>query len=151
MKDAAQAVQVPTAALLERLFRTGSFDHFLQQNEISMQREPFHRYLCTLCEHKGLVREHVIRCADIERGYGHQIFRGIREPSRDKVLQLAFGLGLDVQGAQSLLRAAEKSPLYPRLQRDAAILFCLHRGETLVQAQLLLSELGLCPLGGREC
>lgn len=93
----------------------------------------------------------MIQRANIERGYGHQIFRGIREPSRDKVLQLAFGFGLNVPEAQRLLRAAEKSPLYPRLKRDAAILFCINRGESLVQMQLLLSELGLSPLGGAEC
>ena len=152
MKDQTRPEMVPgTAALLERLFKTASFDHFLQQNEQAMQPEPFHLYICAMCRQKGLVREHVIQRANIERGYGHQIFRGIREPSRDKVLQLAFGFGLSVPEAQRLLRAAEKSPLYPRLKRDAAILFCINRGESLVQMQLLLSELGLSPLGGAEC
>ena len=58
----------------------------------------------------------VIERSQIERTYGHQLFNGTRRPSRDKVLQLALGLGLSVDETQRLLRAAGKSPLYPRLK-----------------------------------
>lgn len=136
-----------TDALLEQLFKTASFSRFLEQNEAVMQMQEFHVFLCSLCEEKGLVREHIIKRARIERTYGHQIFRGTREPSRDKVIQLAFGFPLTVEEAQKLLCIAGKSPLYPRLKRDAAILFCLNRRDSIVEVQLLLNSLGLSLLG----
>lgn len=136
-----------TDALLEQLFKTASFSRFLEQNEAVMQMQKFHVSLCSLCEEKGLVREHIIKRAGIERTYGHQIFRGTREPSRDKVIQLAFGFPLTVEEAQKLLKIAGKSPLYPRLKRDAAIIFCLNRKDSMVEVQLLLNSLGLSLLG----
>lgn len=136
-----------TDALLEQLFKTASFSHFLEQNKAVMHIQKFSDFLCSLCEEKGMVREHVIKRAGIERTYGHQIFRGTREPSRDKVIQIAFGFPLTVEETQRLLRAAGKSPLYPRLKRDAAILFCLNRKDNLMELQLLLDSLGLSQLG----
>jgi hypothetical protein len=73
---------------------------------------------------------------------------GTRQPSRDKVLQLAFGLRLTVDEAQRLLRAADKSPLYPRLKRDAVVLFALNKSLSILETQNLLSGEGLTPLGG---
>lgn len=136
-----------TDALLEQLFKTASLSRFLQRNEDAMQIQNLPDFLCALCEEKSLIREHVIKRADLERTYGHQIFRGIRKPSRDKVIQLAFGFPLTVEETQMLLKTAGKSPLYPRIKRDAAILFCLNRGETIVETQLLLHSLGLSELG----
>ena len=50
--------------------------------------------------------------------------------------------------AQQLLRAAGKSPLYPRLRRDAVILYGLDRGQPLLTVQENLSKYGLTELGG---
>ena len=88
-------------------------------------------YLRQLCEARGLVPERVIRAASIDRTYGHQIFNGTRRPSRDKVLQLAFGLGAEVEETQRLLRLADRSPLYPKLRRDAIVLHGILHGFSL--------------------
>ena len=137
-----------TSELLRRLFRTTSFDRFLQEEGDSVSMPPFHEYLCRLCGERGEVREHVIRRADIERTYGHQIFRGIRQPSRDKVLQLAFGFRLNPEEAQRLLIAAQKRQLYPKLRRDAAILYGLSHRLAITEVQELLERQGLTILGG---
>jgi hypothetical protein len=55
-----------------------------------------------------------------------------------------------VEGAQALLKVAEKSPLYSKLLRDAAIMRCLHDGKTVLQLQELLNRLGLTLLGEGE-
>ena len=116
-----------------------------------MQTVDFGEYIRSLCKQKGLVRERVIQRSGIERTYGHQIFRGIREPSRDKVLQLAIGFGLNPEEAGKLLRIAGKSSLYPKIKRDAAILFCIQRGKTIIETQLLLEHLGFSQLGDKSC
>ena len=137
-----------TSELLRRLFRTTSFERFLSEEGEAVALPPFHEYLRKLCEERGEVREHVIQRADIERTYGHQIFRGIRSPSRDKVIQLAFGFRMTPEEAQRLLTAARKPQLYPRLRRDAAILYGLSHRLDVTEMQELLERQGVTILGG---
>ena len=72
---------------------------------------------------------------------------GTRRPSRDKAIQLAFGFGLDVEETQGLLRAADKSVLYPRIKRDAAIIFAISRKMSLTETQIFPMSLGMSIIG----
>ncbi len=131
------------------LFSTAPLHVILKKFEETYPTLPFHLYLQRLLLEKGMVCEHVIKNCGIDRTYGHQLFNGRRQPSRDKVIQLAFGFGLNVSQAQDLMRAAGKSDLYPKIKRDAVILFCLNNGVGFLEAQALLQELSL-PLLGKE-
>jgi hypothetical protein len=132
---------------MKGLLKTADIKRFFERNGESFAAVPLSVYLAELLREKDLIREHVINCADIERTYGHQIFRGVKNPSRDSIIKLAFGFRLSVPEAQELLRAARKSALYPRIKRDAAVLFCLGRNMGVTEAQSLLSELRLTLLG----
>ncbi len=101
-----------------------------------------------MCDDKGEVHERIIKRSGLDRVYGHQIFSGRYVPSRDKVIQLAFGFSLGVNGTQELLRIARKPELYPKVERDAAILFCMSHGMDIDRTQELLSDIGLPLLGG---
>ena len=107
---------------------------------------PFEAYIDQLCAQAGKKRWQVIHRAWIDRTYGYQLFNGTRRPSRDKVIQLAFGLELDLPRTQELLGAAEKNALDPRRKRDAVFIFCIGKRMNLVDAQILLDRLGLTPL-----
>lgn len=139
-----------TLTFQRRLLEASDFDAFLEDNAAQMVTPRLCYYLAGLCRDKGRTAGQVIRLADLARTYGHQIFNGTRKPSRDKLIQICFGLGLDVEEAQALLKMAEKSPLYPKLLRDAAIMRCLHKGKTVLQIQELLDRLGLTLLGEGE-
>lgn len=139
-----------TSTLLHRLFQAPDIAAFLQDDGDFGMLPPFHVFITALCQSDGLVPEQVIRRAAIDRTYGHQLFNGTRRPSRDKVLQLAFGFGLTVEGAQELLKIARKSALYPRIRRDAAILYCLNRGLDIFETQSTLQGLGETMLGGDD-
>lgn len=149
-RDMAQPSQdaQTTHTLQRRLFEAPDFDAFLKDNAAQMTTPQLCYYLAGLCRGKGRTAGQVIHMAGLNRTYGHQIFNGTRRPSRDKLIQICFGLGLDVEEAQSLLKMAEKSPLYPKLLRDAAIMRCLHDGKTVLQVQELLDRLGLTLLDG---
>jgi len=140
--------KIRTSNLLQRLFKTSNLETFMGKNEDAMQMPSFHTYISELCKEMGLVPERVIKQSSIERSYGHQLFNGIRKPSRDKVIQLAFGFGLDVDGTQKLLKIARKNFLYPRIKRDAAVLYCISHHIGVVEAQNMLQDLGLTLLGG---
>jgi len=47
-----------------------------------------------LCHGRGEIAEHIVKQDGSGRTYGHQLFSGRRKPSRDEVIQLAFGFGL---------------------------------------------------------
>lgn len=139
--------KVSTDSLLKRIFKTKNLDSFFQRNEQNLQPRGFCALLASFCDQRGLIPERAIFRAQIDRTYGHQLFNGTRRPSRDKVLQLAVGMGLTVEETQQLLQSAGKSPLYPRLKRDAALIFCLKNGYDMMAAQELLSQYGLLLLG----
>ena len=137
-----------TTTLMKRLFKAQDLPAFMEKNEVYMQAPSFAAYINRLCEEYGLVPERVIKQAQIERSYGHQLFNGTRTPSRDKALQLAFAFRLNVEQTQDLLRLAGKGALYPKLKRDAVIINCLSRGKNMFQVQEALAFFGLTLLGG---
>ena len=88
-------------------------------------------YLNQLLDKKGLKRADVVRAAGLNETFGYQIFKGQRNPSRDKVLQLALALRCDLVETGRLLKAAGVNELYCKDRRDAIITFCIDRGYTL--------------------
>jgi len=135
-----------TKVLLNKLFNTPNLKIFMERNDQSMRVPPLHTYLMEICKEMGEIPEHVIKKSAIDRTYGHQLFNGTRNPSRDKVIQLAIGLGLDFDETQELLQVARKSTLYPKIKRDAAIIYCIRNRKEINETQEALQTLGLTPL-----
>ena len=142
--------RISTDELLALLFKERNLEQFLQRNESAYLTASFSDYLNAWCKKHVEVPEQVIRRANLEKSYGHQLFSGKRNPSRDTVLQLAFAMDADLPQAQEMLRIARRSPLYPRIKRDAVLIYCLHNHISLVDAQIILQDLELPLLGGRE-
>ena len=138
---------ITTDSLMKRLFRTKNLNSFLQRNEQYLQTADFRTLLQAFCKPRGCVPERIILQAQIDRTYGHQLFNGTRRPSRDKVLQLAIAMKLSLSETQRLLQAAGKSVLYPRLKRDAVLIFCLKNGMDMIETQDILMKVGLTALG----
>ena len=141
--------QTPSpSALWEQIFKASSVDEIYCQHDNDPAMPSFSEYISSLCKQRGEVPERIIKKANIERAFGHAIFRGDRNPSRNTVLQLAFGFDADVDLAQSLLKHSGHSILYPRVPRDAVISYCLHNHMSLMNTQHILLELGLPLMGG---
>lgn len=144
------ANKVNTNTLMKRLFKAADLDTYLEGNESYLQSPAFDTLLKQYCEQRGMLPAQVIERSQIERTYGHQLFNGTRRPSRDKVIQLALGLGLNVDETQQLLRSAGKSPLYPRLKRDAVVLYGIQKKLPILSVQESLTKYGLTLLGGQK-
>lgn len=145
-----KAKRLKTATLMNRLFKAANINDYLSANNADVQEISFCDRISELCEQKGLKRAQVIRDSKIERSYAYQLFAGRRRPSRDKLLMLCFGMGLDVDETQALLKATQMSELYPKIKRDAVILFCMHRCMGVNQTQEMLESLSLTLLGEGE-
>ncbi len=138
-----------TDELLGLLFKENDPENFFAQNESSLFVPSFSEYLNLWCKKHLEVPEHVIIRAGLEKSYGHQLFSGKRNPSRDTVLLLSIAMNADYKQAQEMLRIAGKSQLYPRIKRDASIIYCLNNHKSLIDVQILLQEFGLPLLGGK--
>lgn len=136
-----------TSALLDGLFKASALDTFIKDHEAALLIPTLPEHLNALCRQKDVERAEVVRRAGIDRSFGFQIFQGTKNPSRDKVLQLAIGFELGYEEAQALMKAAQKPALYPRLKRDAAVIYCLNKRLNFTDAQAVLSGLGLTILG----
>ena len=142
--------QVSTDELLKLLFKERSLEQFLLRNESAYLNADFSDYLSNWCKSHQEIPEQLIRRANLEKSFGHQLFSGKRKPSRDTVIQLAFAMDADVPQAQEMLKIARKSPLYPRIKRDTVIIYCLHNHISLVETGIILTDLKLPALGGKD-
>ena len=140
---------ISTGELWARLFKAPSIGSFLDEHS-GAELPAFSDYIARLADESGMKHEAVIARAGIDRSFGHRLFNGTRKPSRDTVLQLAFGFGLDCDEAQQLLKVAGASALHPKVKRDAVVAYCLHNARTLMDAQELLHERNLPLLGGAK-
>lgn len=138
-----KAGTVTTGMLWAKLFKTPSVSQFITENKEELDLPSFSEYITSLCKKRGENPEQVIKRGCIERSFGHRLFRGTRNPSRDTVLQLAFGLELGAEETQQLLKIARMSALHPKVKRDAAIAHCLHNHVGIIKAQQILLELDL--------
>ncbi len=129
-----------TTRLLNELKNAKSFVGFVDKNTDAFSDESISDYLQRLCFERNVELAQVIRRSGIDRTYGYQLFNGRRTPSRDKLIQLGFGFPLMFSELQMLLRMAGKSQLYPRIRRDAAIIYGLNNNYTMTQMQELLEE-----------
>lgn len=145
-----QIKKAGTSALLHRLFMAPNLKTFMENNAEELELPQFYTYISGLCRDAGKVPEQIIKQSGIDRTYGHQLFNGTRKPSRDKVIQLAFGFRLDVAGTQELLKYARQTALYPKIKRDAIILRCLNENKDVIETQSILQALGSTLLGGEE-
>ena len=135
-----------TVRILSNLLNSHDFERFEEENRQEFVEEDFCACLMRMCQSKGLTKSEMISRSGIERTYGYQIVRGLRNPTRDKVIQFAIGLGLDFDQTQNLLRAAHQGALYPRIKRDAAVIFALAHNLSFADTQCLLAQIGEIPL-----
>lgn len=141
-------MKLNTNTLMSRIIKGKDIKKVLENNAEEFEELTVSDYLSTLCSKYDKVPEHVIKKAQIDRTYGHQIFNGTRLPSRDKLIQLAFGFEISLEETQKLLRVSGKSTLYAKVKRDAVCIYAITHNMTVMEVQELLSGMGLPILGG---
>ncbi len=124
-----------TQELQQKLLFATTVEKFIANHTIKRNLSD---YLNQLLEEKSLKRSDVVRAADLNSTYGWDIFKGKRKPSREPVLALVFGMRCTLTEANRALQAAGHNQLYCKNRRDAIIIFCIHKGFSLQQANELL-------------
>ena len=136
-----------TGKLFDKLRDSGSGMALLKEERISLT---FPQTLRDLLEQAGISAPEWMAASNISKSYGYQILRGERTPGRDILLRTALALRLSLKETQRLLAVGGCGALYPRIRRDAALIFALNQHMTLLETEDLLASLPERSLYTRE-
>ena len=132
--------QLSTLELWAKLFKSATLERYLSGSDAVSELPSFSEYIRILAEERNEKPETIISRGGIESSFGHKLFLGTRQPSRDTVLQFAFGFDLDAEETQNLLKVARAAAMHPRVKRDAVIAYCLQYGKSFMETQQLLYD-----------
>ncbi len=135
-----------TSTLLSIIRSSKNLDDMQNKMDGAMINPKATEYLKNLLEASGLSAPDLAREALLDRSYTYQLLNGIRTPNRNVLLRFAFILRLNLEDTQRLLTLFQKSSLYPRLLRDAVIIFSLEKKYSLTDTNELLLSIGEAPL-----
>lgn len=133
-----------TEELLEILKNKKSINDYFEEEIDELVFSSLAEYLELLINEKKLKKSEVILKSNLDKNYAYQIFNGNKiNPSRNKILMLAFGMSLSVGEARKLLKVACVSDLYARSPRDSIIIYCLNKQLSLIDANEYLNDYNL--------
>ena len=117
-----------TDDLRQELMESPDLEHYLAENDAFFSSKDAAAMLNQLFKKCGLSKAALAKRSGMSDIYLHQIFSGRRNPSRSRLLCLCIGLGASLEETQELLKLCGLAQLYPKLRRDAIIIYGLtHR------------------------
>lgn len=131
-----------TDNLWKEMLKTNNVDDFIKNNPEDVFFNGLEEFFEYQLKTKNLKSGKVYEAAMLERHFGHQIITGARGATRDKIIQLCFGLKLDLREAQQFIKISGNRELYPRDPRDAVIIFAIKDGKSLMDVNIELQERG---------
>ena len=117
-----------TDDLRQELMESPDLEQYLTENDAFFSSKDAAAMLNQLFKKCGLSKAALAKRSGMSDIYLHQIFSGRRNPSRSRLLCLCIGLGASLEETQELLKLCGLAQLYPKLRRDAIIIYGLtHR------------------------
>lgn len=130
-----------TDDLRQELMETPDLERFLQNNDFLPQDVT--GTITALCREKRISKAALAKRACLSEVYLHQILSGKRNPSRNRLICLCFGLELNQQETDDLLKSAGFAQLYPKDKRDAVILHGLSHHTSLTEVNSTLFSMDM--------
>lgn len=137
-----------TSKILEELKTFSNFETFMSENSECLEQYDLSEYLNDYIEKNSLNKSQIIKRSLLSEVYAYQIFSGVRKnPDRNKVLALAFGMELDFEQTQDLLKKTGYTPLYAKNPFDCIVIYALYNKFSLIKLNEMLYDYGLETLG----
>lgn len=133
-----------------RLLDADRLDAGIEAIHSQLREDSIRDYFSALLDKHGRSLAEAVAQANLDKDFGRQLLTGKRGGRRDYYIQLAFGIGLSLDEAQSMLAYLGIGSLYALRERDAALIYALLKGYDLMETQFLLERNGLTPLGDAE-
>lgn len=128
-----------TDDLMNEILFTNNISQYITSNQEEFLDTPLHIYLKQLLADSGLSVSQVVNRAN-KGEYIYQVFRGIKNPSRDVLISIALAVSLSVEETSQLLRNARMPVLDPRNRRDSILIFALNHRLTVPDTNDVLYE-----------
>ena len=132
-----------TGELEQELRESATFESFAESMDDAFLAEEVGRDLALLIQKHKVKKTKLFLDANIHENYGYQLLSGKRYPSRDVLLSIFLSLHLSYEEVNQFLRDHGYTPLYVRRKFDAAVIFSLMHGWSVMQCNELLQENGL--------
>ena len=125
---------VKTDKLAEDYINTYASEHYGSFSEF------FKEYI----DCNGLTLSDIIKNSSINKNYVYQIVDGKKQGSRDKLLALCIGAGMNFTATNRALKAGGKNPIDPKNPRDARIAVCINQNiRKVMKVNIILEENGM--------
>ena len=123
---------------LEQAKNTLEFQAFLKRNQREMQRASFGDIVLRLCARYETTASCLQPQIAISKSQFYNLLNGTRNPSKESVFKIAFGLQITPAELNELLYASDYQALDPKKREDAIILFGLENKKEVGQVDELL-------------
>ena len=136
--DLMNTLQGASPAQVERYF----------QENFAHGQPTFVGYMDQLLAQKQMKRQDVLLRANLPQKYGYKLLSGESHTTdRNKLLRICFAMHLSLKETQRVLKLYGMSELYPKNQRDVALIVALGRRQfDIDQVSEALEAQGLEPL-----
>lgn len=133
--------RITTSQLLSLIKKSGNFSEITEAFHDNEEIPVFCHFLYELMEKHNITPTEIISLSSIERSYFYHILSGQKLPGRNMILRICLCLRATLTETNQLLRLAHQGVLYPKIRRDAAIIFAIEKKYTMQQTNdLLLRE-----------
>ena len=113
---------------------------FLEKNSKEFPENLLTDHINRLLFEKDLQPADILEKSGLSHSYVYDISNGRRKPSRDSLIALAFGMGLNLEETSLLLKKGGYRELYARDKCDGIIIHCITNSISIVDCNLLLEE-----------
>ena len=127
-----------TMTLQSELRHSDDVERFMEANRSEFDLLSMAEYLNESLKKYKLEKSDVVKRGGFTGTYLYHIFDGTKNPSRDKLIQLALGFPLTLEETQKLLRLGGYAELYVRDSRDAFLMFGIEKKYELAEVNELL-------------
>ena len=136
-------LKLDTSELENKLKDAESFGTFAADMDEEFLAAEVARDLDELIRSRHVQKRQLFMDSNINESYGYEILSGKRYPSRDVLLSIFLSLHLSVDEVNRFFRTHGFAPLYVRKKFDAAVIYSLLHGWSVMQCNELLYENGL--------
>lgn len=132
-----------TDELLLNLKRSKDIEQYFMANGEELLQEGLGDYLYQLLEKIEVSATQAAQRSLLSKSQVYNILNNQTKPSRAFVIQLSFGIRATLEQTQQMLRLSGNQRLYPRVKRDAILIFALDNKLSLEDAHELLVKRGV--------
>lgn len=134
-----------TDELMRMIEESSSIEDTMAEIGDDFIEKTYSQRLYELMDRRCVKAAELAKMSLMSRSFVYQVYSGVREPGRDVVLRFALLLRAGVPETQRMLQAAGRGALYPRIRRDAILLYALKEEMDVFAADELLIRYGETP------